>query len=613
MTIERPYGLKPAACYTKTETALECAAMENPLLAAVGCLVFYGLGFRFYASFLAGRIFRLNPDRSTPAHRLRDEIDYVPTNRYVLFGHHYASITGLAPMLGPAVAVIWGWLPAMLWVVLGAIFVGCVHDFSALVVSMRARGQSIGKVAEGVIGPRAKLLFLALIFFGVALAMGVFVFIIAVLFQTGGDFNPSNLALARTSFPSAVLPSGALMILSMVMGFLLYKRNFPLGPTTAAGFVLMLLAVWLGTRYPTLGLDPDHWPRQTGWTWILMGYAFAASVLPVWSLLQARDFLNSLLLYLGLLAAYGGFFVLRPAFAAPPVNLHPEGAPSLFPFVFIVIACGAASGFHSLVSSGTTAKQINRETDARFIAYGGMIGESLLGLIAVLACTAGFESGEIWRTAYADWATIETGLANKLGAFIRGTSRFIGALGVERDLATAFIAVVVVSFALTTLDSATRLLRFNVSEIGASIRLRFLGNRYIATAVAVTAICFFAFYKIPDAQTGDLKPAGLILWTLFGTTNQLLAGLTLLVASLYLHQRGRNPFYTGVPMVFMLVSTLAALADNLIDFWHHGRTLLFVVGLMLFLLAVGIVVEGIRAFLRRDRHTEDEIIFASET
>ncbi|MCH7872141.1 MAG: carbon starvation protein A [Planctomycetes bacterium] len=578
----------------------------NPLVAAMGCFALYFVGYRFYSKFLAGRIFRLDANRETPAHTLRDEIDYVPTNRFVLFGHHYASITGLAPMLGPAVAVIWGWLPAMLWVVLGAVLVGCVHDFSALVVSMRAKGQSIGKVADGVIGPRAKMLFLALIFFGVALAMGVFVFIIAKLFQAGADFDPNNLAAATTSFPSAVLPSGSLMVLAMVMGYLLYKRKFPLVPTTLVGFVLMLISVWLGMQYPTLGLDRSSWPGQTGWTWILLGYSFLASVLPVWSLLQARDFLNSLLLYLGLLAAYGGFFVLGPTFAAPAINAHPEGAPPLFPFVFIIIACGAASGFHSLVASGTTAKQIDRETDARFVAYGGMIGESLLGLLAVLACTAGFETDGAWQAAYADWGTIQAGLANKLGAFIHGSSRFIAALGVSRDLATAFLAVVVVSFALTTLDSATRLLRFNISEIGASVRLKFLSNRYLASGLAIAAIAFFAFYKI------DGKPAGLALWTLFGTINQLLAGLTLLVATLYLHQRGRNALYTGLPMVFMLVSTFAALLRKLSDFWKNDQTLLLVVGCVLLLLAIGVIIEGVRSFLRGERHTDEAITFVDE-
>ncbi|MFQ5490460.1 MAG: carbon starvation protein A [Phycisphaerae bacterium] len=579
-----------------------------PLLATLGCFALYFVGYRFYAGFLARRIFRLDPHRPTPAHTLRDDIDYVPTHRYVLFGHHYASITGLAPMLGPAVAVIWGWLPAMLWVVIGSVLVGCVHDFSALVVSMRARGLSIGKVAEGVIGPRAKGLFLAIIFFGVALAMGVFVFVIATLLKAGDDFDPHNLAAATTSFPSAVLPSAALMAMAMAMGYLLYRKKFPLGLTTLVGFALMLLSVYLGTLYPTLGLDRADWPGRTGWTWILLAYAFLASVLPVWSLLQARDFLNSLLLYLGLGATYAGFFLLKPAFAAPAVNLHPPGAPALFPFVFIIIACGAASGFHSLVSSGTTAKQIDAEPDARFIAYGAMIGESLLGLLAILACTAGFQNSAAWHTAYQNWGTIQAGLGAKLGAFISGSSRFIETLGINRSLAAAFIAVVVVSFALTTLDSATRLLRFNVSEIGASLRIKLLENRFVATAIAVAAIAFFAFYKIRQPD-GTLKEAGLALWTLFGITNQLLAGLALLVATLYLHQRGRNPYFTGLPTAFMLLSTLIALVTKLQGFYKNHQTLLLVVGTVLMILALGIILEGARAFARRQCHADDTITF----
>jgi len=571
----------------------------GPLLATLLCLALYAVGYFVYARFLAEKVFRLDPERATPSHTLEDGIDYVPTRPAVLFGHHFASITGLAPMLGPAVAVIWGWVPAMLWIVLGAILVGCVHDFSALVVSIRARGESIGKVAEGVIGHRAKFLFLALILFGIALAMGVFVFVIAELFKVGSDYVPGDIAAAKSSFPSAVLPSATIMVTAMVMGYLLYRRGFPLGRTTLVGFLVMLASVWLGTRYPTLGLDPAAWPGRTAWIWVLLGYGFLASVLPVWSLLQARDFLNSFLLYLGLLATYAGFLVLRPEFAAPALNPHPAGAPPLLPFVFIVIACGAASGFHALVSSGTTAKQLDRETHARFIGYGGMIGESLLGLIAVLACTAGFVSPEAWNATYQNWAAIEGSLGAKLGAFIRGCARFVGALGVDHSLGAGFIAVIVVSFALTTLDSATRLLRFNIAEIGNSLRIRILENRYVATALAVAAIGWFAFYKI------DGKPAGVVLWILFGVTNQLLAGLTLLVVSLYLHQRGRNPLYTTIPAAFMLGSTLLALVEHLSEFAREGQVLLLVVGSALLLLAVGIIVESIRTARRGDRHESD--------
>ena len=549
-------------------------------LAVVCAFIIYGLAFRFYARHLGRRVYALDDQRRTPAHALEDGVDFVPTNRFVLFGHHWASITGLAPMLGPAVAVIWGWGPAMLWVVLGAVLVGCVHDFSALVVSMRARGVSIGKVAEGVIGPRAKLLFLLIIFFGIALAMGVFTIYISKLFS--GKYG------------TAVIPSGGIMLIAAVIGWMVYKRGFRLGPLTAVGFVVMLLLVWLGKENPVTGIDGDSWST------ILLIYAFAASVLPVWSLLQPRDFLNSLLLYLGLFLGYVGFFVAAPEFAAPALNVAPEGAPPIFPFVFITIACGAASGFHGLVSSGTTAKQINKETDAPFIGYGGMVGESMLGLLAVLATSAGIALGEqspasVWESHYHSWEAVK---ATPLDNFISGTARFLGSLGIGEAIAQSFIAVLVVSFALTTLDSATRLLRYNISEIGESIRVPQLGNRYIATTLAVLANGFFAFFKV------DGKPAGLALWSLFGTTNQILAGLTLLTVTLYLMQRRRNPWFTGIPMIFMLSTSIIAMVFNLGSFsndWSFDEGTLWpllTVGASLLLLATWLVVEAVLATRR---------------
>jgi carbon starvation protein CstA len=306
--------------------------LTSPALVSVLSFVVYYLGYRFHALRIARRVFQLDASAPTPAHTLRDEIDYLPCRRSVLFGHHFASIAGLSPMLGPAIAVIWGWLPALLWVVLGALFIGAVHDFSALVVSMRARGTSIGKVAESILGSRAKSLFHVIIFFLVALAMGVFVQVVAQLFSAGYH-------------PEAVFPSAALIVLAVAIGVLFYKKGLPLSWLTLAGFVLTLVSIYLGLVLPRPDLSPGSWSL-------------------------------TLLLYLGLVAIFVGFFFLRPEFAAPAVNLEPEGAPPLFPFVFIVIACGATSGFHGLVSSGTTAKQIDKETDAPLIGYGGMIGES---------------------------------------------------------------------------------------------------------------------------------------------------------------------------------------------------------------------------------------------
>jgi carbon starvation protein len=373
----------------------------------------------------------------------------------------------------------------------------------------------------------------------------------------------------------------------MVIGWMVYKRSADVSKMTAIGFVLMMASIFVGLYIAKPDISADSWIL------ILLGYALAASILPVWLLLQPRDYLNSLLLYLGLGAAYTGFFLLQPNFAAPALNAHPAGAPPLFPFVFIVIACGAVSGFHGLVSSGTTSKQIDKETDAVFIGYGGMVGESLLGLLAVLACTAGFQSVEAWSAHYADWGAAD-GLSSKMRAFIDGAALFVTQLGIPMAAAQAFIALVAVSFALTSLDSGTRLLRYNIGEIAESIGVPKLADRYIASSIAVLLIGFFAFYTI------DGQPAGLALWSLFGSTNQVLGALTLLTITIYLRQRGANYWYTFVPMVFMLAVTAVAMVLDLQRYIAGGQMLLTFVALSIFVLSIWLVVE---AFLRFRKDT----------
>jgi carbon starvation protein len=562
----------------------------SPAIVAVCAFAAYAVGYRVYARFLARSVFRLDAQAVTPAHSQRDDVDYVPTRPAVLFGHHFASITGLAPMLGPAVAVIWGWFPAVCWVVLGAIFVGCVHDFAAMVLSVRTRGMSVGEVAGGVIGPRARTLFHLIIFFGVSLAMGVFVYVIARLFSL-------ELAPGSPGYPQAVLPSALIMVVAMAGGVLMHKKGVGLLWIAVIGFALSLLGIAAGLQLPTMGLPASAWPGPTGWTLILLVYAFAASVLPVWALLQSRDFLNSLLLYLGLGLAYVGLFLGGHEFAAPAVRLNPPGAPSMVPFVFIVIACGAASGFHGLVSSGTTAKQLDKETHAKPIGYGAMIGESLLGLLATLACTAGIASSAQWHDIYHDWASVQA-LPKKIDVFIQGTTSFLTSLGLPEQLSAALIALVVVSFALTTLDSATRLLRFNIEEIGATFRIPGTQNRYVASILACGVIAVFAFYEV-DVRLGEeivKRPAGLALWQLFGTTNQLLAGLTLVLATLYLRHKGWPSWPTAIPAFGMMGSTLIAMVMNLLEM---RDPLLLVVGSTLLLLGVGVLVESIRRIASR--------------
>ena len=605
----------------------------NAAVATALAFVGYYLGYHFYSRYLSDVVFELDNKRETPAHTQTDGVDYVPTSRAVLFGHHYASIAGLAPMLGPAVAVIWGWLPAMAWVVLGAVFVGCVHDFGSLVVSIRAQGKSIGVVAEGLIGERAKTLLHIIIFFLVSLAMGVFVWVIAKLFAPNlevlmvGDSALTEIPVADRGFPQAILPSFGLMMIASLMGWLGYKRGVSWRIMTPIGFVLFLVLIYVaqtetlfvGMSETLLGINRTvgRWwgvaasdvavQTETMVDWmsaVLLTYAFVASVLPVWVLLQPRDFLNVLLLFLGLGSLYLGVFVGAPEFAAPAVNPHPTNAPSMFPFVFIVIACGAASGFHSLVSSGTTAKQIDRETDARSIGYGGMIGESLLGLIAVLATTAGFSERAEWTSHYGSWGQVQA-LGTKVANFINGAGTFLESLGIPLELGASFVSVIVVSYALTSLDSATRLLRYNIEEIGETLGLEFVRNRYLSSLLAATAIGFFAFYEIGG------KPAGLALWQLFGTTNQLMAGLALLVVTLYLLMRDKPWYLAGIPMVAMIGTTLVAMVSKVQTFWDKwqdgggvGALLLVGIGSLLFVLGIWLVVEAILAVIRFKRSDE---------
>ena len=549
----------------------------SPAVMAITVLSLYLVFYHFYAKRVLGnRLFELDAEAATPAHALRDGVDYVPTNRYILFGHHYASIAGLAPMLGPAIAVIWGWVPALCWVVFGTLLIGAVHDFSALVLSSRHRGRSVGTIARDVISPRTRLLFLLVIFFLVALAMGVFVLVISGLFAA-----PDAANIPATAHPEAVFPTYSLMLIAMLIGFFVYKRNLPLWPMIVVGFLLMLLTTRIGLDLPVTGVSAQ------AWTWTLLVYAFIASVLPVWLLLQPRDFLNSLLLYLALFAMLIGFFILSPDWAAPAINANPVGAPPVLPFLFIVIACGAVSGFHGLVASGTTSKQLDRETDAPFVGYVGMIGESLLALLAVLATTAGaFSSRADWESFYGSWEKA-AGLHQKLGVFIQGNANFIHQLGVPLDYAAAFISVVVVGFAMTSVDTGARLLRFNLEEIGDTIGFKPLTNRYAATAIAVAAIGFFAFFKVNG------KPAGLFLWTLFGTTNQILAGLTLLTVTIYLYRKKKPVLYTMLPMLLVLGTTITGMLMGIAKAVGSQQWAVASVGSIIFLLAAWVLVEAL--------------------
>jgi carbon starvation protein len=543
---------------------------------AVIVIALYLLAYRYYSRFLSERVFGLRPDEPVPARQFEDHVDFVPTRAHVLWGHHYTSIAGAAPIVGPALAVIWGWVPALLWVVLGTILMGAVHDFSALVISLRNRGRSIGEIAGTVISPRVRILFLLIISFLIWIVLAVFAFIIGTLF---------------VSYPSSVFPINVQIIVALLLGWGVYRLRMRILPVSIAGYVVLLIAVFYGQAFA------DAVPALTRisvgtWVWLLMLYSFVASVLPVWLLLQPRDYLNSHQLITGLTLLFIGLLLLRPEIQAPALNPSPEGAPPLLPFLFITIACGAISGFHGLVASGTTSKQVSCMTDARPIGYGGMLGEGTLALMAVLATTAGFASSGEWFAHYQSW-TAASGLAPKLQAFVNGSARFLAELGIAAELGRTFVAVMVIAFAATSLDTGARIQRLIISELAETGGIRPLTNRFAAAALGIGAALVLAI-----TQAGG--KGGLMLWPLFGTTNQLVAGVTLLVVSVWLRRAGRPYLYTFIPMLLVGAATLVAMLGEVRGHLMSQRWLLASMGSLILFLDVWVLLEGFRMLFSRN-------------
>ena len=500
-----------------------------------------------------------------------------------MFGHHFSSIAGAAPILGPAIAIIWGWVPALVWVVIGSIFMGAVHDYGALVISARNKGKSIGQITESIIGKRSKMLFLTVIFLLVFIVIAVFAYIIATLF---------------VNYPSTVIPINFQIIIAIFIGWWAYKKKKSLLLPSLAALLLLYYMIYVGFQYP-VHLPEYMWVNGSEvMTWILflLVYGFVASILPVWTLLQPRDYINSHQLIVGLIAIYLGIIVAQPIMDAPAFKLSGNPIP-WFPFLFITIACGAISGFHGLVSSGTTAKQLANMKDSRFIGYGGMIGEATLAIAATIAVAAGFENSAAWHNHY-DNFELAKGLGPKLSAFVNGTAGFLSEIGItqtmidaqgnSRSLAAAFIGVMVISFAATSLDTAVRIQRYIIGEIGEAIRVRPLAeNRYLQSAAAV----LFSLVLVLSDGTGA---GGLKLWPLFGATNQLLGSLTLLVISLWLYQHGRQYWYTLAPMLFITAITFIATYFNLLMYLDGENYLLVTIALVIGVSQLWIIFEGIK-------------------
>jgi len=548
--------------------------MSATLLAATGLLSFL-LGYLFYSRFIAEKIYQLDPEYPTPAHTMEDGIDYVPTNRYVLWGHHFTSVAGAAPIIGPAVAIIWGWIPAFLWVIFGTIFFAGVHDFGAVWASVRHNARSIGSFTGDLVGKRAQSLFMIVIFLLLLMVNAVFAVAIAKSF---------------INTPSSVVPAWSAILVALILGQMIYRFRMGLLWPSLAGLAALYFFLYLGPSFPlalpqeTLGLTAN-----AQWIIIMFVYAAIASMLPVWVLLQPRDYINGLQLFIGLAILYLSVFIFNPQVVAPAFNTElPKGTPPIFPLLFVTIACGAISGFHSLVGSGTTSKQIDKETDARLVGYGGSVGEGLLALAAIVAVTSGFANQSDWHSVYTQFG------AGGITTFVEGGAEIVSnGLGFSKEFAATLLAVMAILFAGTTMDTGVRLQRYIVQEWGHIYQIPLLTNNIAATFIAVASCIALAFGAGGSSGTG-----GMVIWPLFGTTNQLLAGLSLLVISLILLKLGRPIRYTIVPMIFLLTTTILSLHYQLWDFIMDEKWFLVGMDCLILIAAAMVALEAMSAFLQ---------------
>ncbi len=565
----------------------------NALLIMLLSFSGYLLMYRLYGRYIGRRIFAITDENIAPSVELEDGVDYVPTRKEIIFGHHFTSIAGTGPIVGPAIAIIWGWIPALLWVFVGSIMMGAVHDLGALIISMRNKGKSISDYTAKYINGRSRIFFFIIVFLELWIVIAIFGMVIAIIFSM---------------FPTSVVPVWLQIPIAVALGVLLYKRGGNFGLWSLVAVLLMYATIVLGAFLPLEMPTVLGVPATGVWTIILLIYAFVASVLPVTVLLQPRDFINAyqlviamLLLTVGVLfsAFSGNLTIVAPAFQAAPAE-----APPLWPFLFITIACGAISGFHALVSSGTSAKQVRRESDSLFVGYGSMLVEGALATLVILAVAAGIgmgytsASGEYltgvaaWTQQYSSWAAA-SGMGSKITAFVNGASNMIAATGVPREIAVVIMGVFVASFAGTTLDTATRIQRYIVTELFTELRLNVFQNRYIATGFVVVTAALLAF------ASGANGAGALSLWPLFGAVNQTLAALALIIVTLYLRRDGGMKWvYAGIPAAFMSVMTIWAAVLNQVEYGGSHNILLQVINAAIILIVLWVTVEGLLQFFR---------------
>lgn len=526
-------------------------------------VVAFSLAYALYGKFLARR-YELDDSCLTPSHVEYDGIDRVPAHKAVLLGHHFSSIAGAAPIVGPIIAgLAFGWLPVILWIILGTIFVGAVIDVSALVASVRHNARSIAEIARQYMSPLAFKLLLAFIWLTLVYVLTVFADLTATTFANDGGVASSSLMF---------------IVLAIIFGLSINKLNVPLLWASLLFVPLVFLAVWAGQKVPiSADMVPEiiaGEPKKT-WALVLIFYCFLASTTPVWILLQPRDYLSSYLLYASVITSFlgiiiGGFTIHYPAFTSWSI---PQTG-TLFPILFITVACGACSGFHSIVASGTSSKQLNKESDARLIGYGGMLLE---GVVAVIALTT------VIMLPKGDELTTKAPLA----IYGSGIGNFLSALGVPEKLGFSFGLLALSAFILTTLDTATRLGRYVFEEL---FNLKGAHARYFSTLATLVLPAIFVLINLKDPQ-GNLIPAWKAIWPVFGTCNQLLAGLVALVIAVWLKKTGKKIGFIIFPVFFMNIVTIWALVLLLRQYRFSA---VGIIAFVLLFLALIVIVEAFK-------------------
>ena len=569
----------------------------NAMLVVIVGIAILVVGYIFYGGWLANQ-WGVDDKKVTPAHELEDGMDYVPAKAPVLMGHHFSSIAGAGPINGPIQAAVFGWVPVVLWVLIGGIFFGAVHDYGALFASIRHKGQSLGEVVAANIGDRAKKLFLVFSYLTLVLVVAAFASIVAGTFEAKYTEAGAVDVAASATNASVAMISILFILMAIVFGLLVYRRGAPLSVATVAGVIGIVICLVIGLNFHPVYLS------NTVWMWIIAVYILVASVAPVWILLQPRDYLSSFLLYgMMVIAAVGvigagltgadAAHMDMPAFTAFNDPITKLG--TMFPALFVTIACGAISGFHSLVGSGTTSKQLDHERDAKPIAYGGMLIECALALISL--CAVGYV-----------WADYVAGTRTPTVVFASGLSGMVSTipgLGATKDVIYTLLVLTVSAFCLTSLDTATRLARYMFQEFWLKPGETYkdvtgikatLCNPVVATAITVVL-------GVGLGMTGYSK-----IWPLFGAANQLLAGLALLTVCAWLGNIGRNNKMFYIPMAFMLVVTLFSLFQTVtnrigqitspdpvvqaaVDWGTYAQAIL---GTLLFILAIVLAWEGVQ-------------------